>query len=189
VESIRFPGASRSVSVLSDQGKRGLSTVATAAAEGGTDPLENVMLLAQGSLPAMPGGAIKVGDQWHRASVINAPYMLLEAALSNSTLVGFARENELTVAHIATTAATPVDVQTYDGQGAPLHVTGSQSLDLDSYFAPDIHVLLRSTGAGHVAVTQTVSAGPATRKTGKLTVTIPPVHTTTDIAFTATLRQ
>jgi hypothetical protein len=190
MESIHYSGDSRAVTILSPPGKGGTAQqVGTATAQGGTDPLESVLLLTQGSLPAMPGGTIKVGDSWSHDSLINAPYMLLEQALSHSKLDGFQRESDVDLARIITDAAAPIDLQTYQARGSPQHLKGSESLHVLSFFSPGLGALVRTAGNGHVDVTQTVSSGSSTSKVGSLSVSTPPVRTTTDISFTAKLRQ
>ncbi len=157
VHSVVFPGATRTISITAIGGKDASVQVGTVTAQGGTDPLESVLLLAENSLPPMPSGQVKVNQEWARPSVINAPYMLLESAVANSKLEGFERVNEINEARISTQSTMPVDVQTYQANGSALHITGMQSLDVVGYFAPSLGVMMRTTGSGHVELDQTVA--------------------------------
>ena len=187
VESVSFPGVRHAISITA-QGKNGSVRVGTATVQGATDPLQGVLLLAQGSLPALPSGLIKLGDKWSRPWVLSAPYMLQEAAIGNSTLDGFEQKNALYVARVSTHATVPIDVLTYHPGGVPLHVTGTQSLHMIGYFVPG-RGLLSTMGDGQMNITQTVSSGSSTVSSGHLTVRMPPVHSTTVLSFMATLRQ
>jgi hypothetical protein len=114
--------------------------------------------------------------------------MLQEAAIGNSTLDGFEQKNGLYVARVSTQATVPINVQTYEPGGVPLHVTGTQSLHMIGYFVPG-RGLLSTMGDGQMNITQTVNSGSSTVSSGPLTVRRPPVHSTTVLSFTATLRQ
>ena len=191
VEKVRFPGAGAStpISVTTSGGKNDVIQLGSTSGRSSAEPLQNLLTMVQASLPSFPSGDIKVGHTWQRSSVINAPYMVLEAALANSKLDGFEQQNDLRVARIVTQASTPVDVQTYQPNGAALQVKGAQDLRMTAYFVPSLGGVIRVNGVGHVDLAQQFASVPAPKQSGGLTVTQTPAHTVTDLSFTATLRQ
>jgi len=191
VEKVRFPGvgASTPISVTTSGGKNDAIQLGSTSGRSSAEPLQNLLTMVQASLPSFPTGDVKVGHAWQRSSVINAPYMVLEAALANSKLDGFEQQNDLRVARIVTQASTPVDVQTYQPNGAALRVKGAQDLRMTAYFVPSLGGVIRVNGVGHVDLAQQFASVPAPKQTGRLTVTQTAAHTVTDLSFTATLRQ
>lgn len=159
VQSVQMNGQTQGLQLhVTGNGSQTVHTVTQAA--GLTEPLQNVLGLLQGGLQSFPSGTIGVGETWQRASVINAPYMLLLAAIAHSKLNGFEMHNGVAVAVIGTHATAPVDLVSATGT-PPTHITGQESLDITGYFVPNGSsggVLLGTQGSAHLAVRQHTEA-------------------------------